>query len=128
MGWDAYATTKQGERLNTENCSKGIRIKNKRIRSAFKIADEKCVKEHGSVDGFLSSGGLDVSICAKMLEKATGQSAWSEDGWDYLQVKIIAILANWNFKYEKQNAWAYASAKIFLETCAELGLGITFSY
>jgi len=73
-------------------------------------------------------GGLDCSECARMLEKATKMNAWDENGWDVEKVKTLHSSADWKFNYHKDKAWAYWSAKKFLEICAENNLSIEFSF
>lgn len=67
MGWDAFSSA-------TEQWDAKCNIKNKKLRAAFKKAVENVAKQAPSVDGMLRNGGLDVSTCRRMLEKATGEN------------------------------------------------------
>ena len=122
MGWDAYSSVKK------DYTGKTPKIVNPVHAKAFKNAFAYVKRKAGSVDGYLDGGALDCSACAFMLEKATGRTAWFIKGWDKKQVKKIAKKANWDFKYHKDKAWAYWSAKKFLETCAKQDLAIQFSW
>jgi len=43
-------------------------------------------------------------------------------------LKKLNQKANWDFKYKKEDAWAYLSARKFLELCAKHNLSIRFSW
>lgn len=60
-----------------------------------------------------------------MLQLATKRDCWTYMEWDAEQV---LKKANWDFGYEEKDAWAYWSARKFLETCARLKLTIRFSW
>ena len=106
MGWDATASP----------------VGSREVSEFLKIS-EKVHSETGAVDGFLSSGALDCSACGKALERATGAWVWDMIMWDSHKVKEISESAKWSDTPD----WAEASARAFLETCAKLGLSITFS-
>lgn len=108
MGWDAFAETSR--------------------RAAFKAAAVRVRKQAGSVDGLLGEGGLDCSSCAYALEAATNASAWDEHGWNAEKVKQLAASATWPQEIDPEDKWAVLSAKAFLEVCAKLNCGISFSY
>ncbi len=117
MGWDAHA------KVESEFIDGDYVPVNKKYRDQFK-EDFLWVKEKaGSVDGFLDGAGLDCSACGKMLEKATGLSVWTEEVWSPWEMK-----ANWDFKFAKDKAWAYWSARKFFESCVKLKIQIRFSY
>ena len=120
MGGDARSTTKKDWEKN--------KLKDPTIDKLFKNAELYVKRKAGSVDGCLRMAGLDCSACAKMLEKATNRSAWDESEWSNDFVKKINLDANWDFEYENEQAWAYWSAKKFLETCAKANLSISFSW
>lgn len=71
--------------------------------------------------------GWDASICGDMLAVAVGRSTYSDD-WTSEEVKIMAKNADWNFTVTPPNEWAKESAKAFLNQCAKLGKGVTFSW
>lgn len=120
MGWDAHT--------NAEKDWDKKQLKNPKIDKMFLEADEYVKNKTGTVDFYLRMAGLDVSTCGKMLETATGMSVYDERGWDSDFVQKLNKKANWNFPYEKEDAWAYYSAKKFLQACAKSGLSITFSW
>ncbi len=120
MGWDAASSANidwENDKLEDEN-----------LDHLFKLAAKYVKEKTGTVDGYLELGGLDVSNCAYMLEKATGKNCWNEKGWSVEEVKQLQESANWNFEYDEEEAWSYWSAKKFLEVCAEASLSISFSY
>jgi ribonucleotide reductase beta subunit family protein with ferritin-like domain len=127
MGWDAYADLPD-PRNPLEDGDLAEREKElERCLVEFRKAAERVVAEAGSVDGNLSTGGLDVSTCAYMLEQATNQSAYDE-GWSPEKVQLLAKEADWSFAFDTDRKWAYFSALEFLNTCARLGKGIRFSW
>ncbi len=126
MGWDANASVKikRDENFKLLNANE---LLNPEYAEAFKQASKQARKETGSVDALLRLGGLDCSTCAKMLEKATGESVYVEE-WSASKVKTLSKSANWGFKCDDSKAWAYWSARLFLETCAKFNLSIQFSW
>lgn len=120
MGWDAHSSAKVNWKEN--------RLRNANLNRLFINAHGYVKRKTGGVDGFLSIGSLDVDDCALMLEKATGKSCWDEKGWSKKEVKEIYKKADWDFEYKINEAWAYWSAKKFLEVCAKSNLSIRFSY
>lgn len=113
MGWDAYSDVYDWKKPHPE----------------FVRAAQKVHAEAGGVDGLLSHGGLDVSTCASMLEKALPQaSVYDEEGWDAEKVQRLAQEADWTFPVDVKDKWAYLSALEFLNTCSRLGLGVRFSW
>lgn len=120
MGWDAHSSAKRDW--------KKMKLKDPITDKLFKNAEVYVKRKAGSVDGYLRMAGLDCSACAKMLEQATGRSAWDERGWDKDFLIKVNEKANWDFEYEQEQAWAYWSAKKFLESCAKAGLSISFSW
>ena len=92
MGWDAHAIVDKN--------SDGI-IKDPDIAKAFAEASEFVLSKTGTVDGYLKSGGLDVSNCGNMLEKATGTGVYNDQGWDAETAKVYFTMANWDFYSEK---------------------------
>jgi histidyl-tRNA synthetase len=120
MGWDAHSSVE----VDFEN----MKIKDNTLDQIFRERSKLIIKKAGSVDGAFRLGSLDVSTCARMLEKATSESCWTEDGWSIEKVKELSAGANWDFHYVKRDYWAYLSAKEFLSTCAENNLSISFSW
>ena len=120
MGWDAYAFGIKRDWIKK-------RLRDPVLDKTFKEAEDFVRTAAGTVDGYLRLGGLDVSSCGRMLEKATGESCWV-DGWSSDVVQRLNRTANWKFKYNEDEYWAYLSAKTFLECCAKHNLEITFSF
>lgn len=131
MGWDAYAT-KNGKHIKTKiNWSKDsfeYFIENPTIREQFELARRLVLDKTTSVDGLLEKGGLDCSACARVIESATNESAYSEDGWSEEKTKRLFVKARWEFIAEEDRDWAYWSAYFFLRTCVENGYGVSFSW
>lgn len=128
MGWDAFAT-QNGETLFSFNEERGeLEIADPVLCSIFAEVSKEVVTRTGAVDFLLRCGGLDCSACAHMLERATKCTAWDGDGWVAEQVQMLARTADWDFDYSANDAWAYWSARRFLETCARYKLGIKFSW
>lgn len=110
MGWDAG--------FNTEAKDK---------RKQFKKTATEVKRIAGLVDGSLQFGGLDCSTCRLMLEQATAQNCSEGTEWSAEQVQQIASAAVWEFVFQAEDAWAYWSARKFLETCAAIG-GVIYFY
>ncbi len=119
MGWDAHTNAK----INWNK----RQLSNKEQRIAFKEAFDFVKLEAGQVDGYLDMAGLDCSACAKMLEKATGRDCWGND-WKSNEIQSILEKSNFYFEFSKEDAWAYWSAKKFIELCAKFKLTVTFSW
>lgn len=121
MGWDAYSSAEYNWEKN--------QFKDKAIGKLFNQADKEIREKTGNVDWGFDKGLLDTSDCANMLEKATGKSCYDKPyRWSAKQVKQYNQSANWDFEFELGDAWAYWSAKKFLEICAGNNLSIRFSY
>ncbi len=110
MGWDGIADNTRGHKRK------------------FKEAAERVKEAAGSVDFGLKDGWLDCSCCAHALQDATGADCWDEHGWSAEKVKQLARSAQWPEDTPDEDKWAVLSAKAFLETCAEIGTGIHFSW
>lgn len=122
MGWDAFSSA-------VNHWNGDCKIKDKTLRKAFKEAVDRCMEQGAdSVDCMLASGGLDVSTCGKMLEKATGYSCYNPNGWSIELVRTLHNTVDWDFEYDPKDKWAYLSAKEFLRVCAENFLSISFSW
>jgi len=125
MGWDAYS-------------SKDLRDEAQKI--AFELASKRVIEKCGSVDGSLETGGLGLSTSARMLSLASEQTGegylgfyfhpYQDDPVTPEQVKVLAELLIWNFEFTlpREEKWAFWSAREFINVCAELELGIRFSY
>lgn len=109
MGWIAHA-------IDAEKQS-----------TAFQKAADTVLQKTGTVDALLSEGAIQKS-CAVMLAQATDEPVYSDEPWSPEKVKALAKSAQWNFPYEESDASAYWSARFFLETCAELNVGIRFGW
>lgn len=116
MAWTAFAAA---ERLSVS----GFQLKHVEQLQAFKAAEDKVQKQADAADGGLAAGVLCCSTCGSMLQRALGKEYPTNGGWTPDQLKASNNIANWNFKYSKEEAWAYWSARLWLKTCAELGLG-----
>lgn len=127
MGWDAFSEPftpgtwgLSKDDPNAEGVKPGDR------------AWDSCVAELratgvDAIDGLLYHGGLDCSICGRMLQKATGLSMYG-DSWTPEVVHNFAEIADWSFTVDPDEEWAKASARAFLNHCAKLGKGIRFSF
>ncbi|HNG68581.1 MAG TPA: hypothetical protein PLP63_06535 [Saprospiraceae bacterium] len=122
MGWDADSSAIIKQVHGTR------RIANPQLRNQFYNAINEIQQKAGTADGSLIHGGLDCSNCADMIEKATLRSCYDSNGWSAEEVKKINESADWNFEYNQEDAWAYWSAKKFLELCAKNNLSIKFSW
>lgn len=120
MGWDAYSSAE----INFET----RRLKDKEIDGIFKSAYIDVQHKAGSADFALRLAGLDCSDCARMLMKATGKDCWSLQPWSVDEVIETAKAAQWEFEFERKQAWAYWSARNFLNACAAARLSIRFSF
>jgi len=130
MGWDAHATYLNKKHLGLVKYKRTYCISNPKLRVAFKNASRKVKRKTGAVDGFLSIGRLDCSVCAHALEWATGMDCWSE-GYSPGEVQGFHNFADWDSEVVNNrgdNHWAVESAKAFLGVCVKYGLGITFSW
>ena len=125
MGWDAYAVNGIGQSILSELGRENPQFN--KYKKAFAIVSRQVNLVANGVDAFLSSGALDCSECAYMLQEATNISCWGRD-LSIDDVQTLRTEANWDFEFEPERAWAYYSAKAFLETCAEMRLGIKFSF
>jgi hypothetical protein len=110
MGWDAISSV--GKRM----C----------VLSEFKNAEKDVIYKTGHCDGALHIGCLDCKECGEMLEIATGESVYIY--WSESKVKKLNSKANWDFQYNKEDAYAYWSARYFLAVCAKNELSISFSW
>ena len=118
MGWDAYAT-REGRGLDPGTDAAALR--------AFHRASAEVARDTGCVDAQLEDGRLDCQACRVQIELATremaGNIAWSAD-----QLRERVKAATWpeGWELEEGDEWAAASARRFLEICAEFGLGAQF--
>lgn len=120
MGWDAQSAAKVDWGAK--------KLQDPTLAKMFIEAHKYVRRKTGSVDGDLMLGGLDCSACADMLVEATGVDVYSENPWSRAFVKTTNEKADWDFEYDKSSAWAYWSARKFLETCAKANLSIRFTY
>jgi hypothetical protein len=110
MGWDAISSVGN----------------NKAIIAKFKEAEKLTISMAGCADANLCLGSLGCKICGEMLTIATGESVYMY--WSESKVKKLNSKANWDFNYNKDEEWAYWSARYFLEVCAKHELSISFSW
>lgn len=111
MGWDAFA---------------GLRDSHK---AEFQAAANRVTEKCGGVDPCLQNGYLDFSRCGQELENATGCSVYDQDGWPAEKVKRLAGCAVWlDDEIGEDDIWALESAREFLDTCAAIDSGISFSF
>lgn len=121
MGWDAHSSAETKE-VNGKN-----RIKDPYARKLFRDATKKLEAKGCGVDGYFKHGGLDCSEVGDMLERVTGLSTTGAE-WSKATVQLAWKSSKWDFKYTKEESFAYWNAKLFLEVCAEAGLSISFSW
>lgn len=131
MGWDLYAVTVRGKRLDIEHGKspeEGMYLKNPTLRKAFEQAKEDALKKtpQDYIDWMLNIGALDCSDCAIVLEEVTPLDIWAEKFIPPKEVKEAFETADWESHPNKN--WAYWSAYYFLKTCVVLGLGVLPSY
>jgi hypothetical protein len=125
MGWDAFAT--KNKLVIKENGKHDYRIINPEHRRLFKNASNYVKRKAKVVDWLLEHGGLDCSICGEMFQEATGRDHYGPN-CTKKEVQKLNRYANWDFEYSEKDAWAYWSARKFLETCAKCNLSIRFSW
>ena len=116
MGWDAFATPFNGLTGPEHDAPD----------PDFVVTARTVLEAEGCVDGLLEHGGLDVSTCGYALEQATRNNVFVNEPWSAADVQRLAPLARWDFELDQP--WAKASARAFLNRCAELGRGIRFSF
>jgi len=129
MGWDAFSSIEKTFGYPQRGNQFIPVFEYKEQRDAFVKASRRVRKLTGTVDNYLEQGALDCGACAEMLGMATGEECRNavDVDWSKKKVQSLAKKANWDFKFKKEDAWAYWSAKLFLETCAELRLSISMS-
>lgn len=115
MGWDAFAETKTGKV-----------VKSKVILEEFKKGFEVVREAVGCADGLLDVAALDCSGAGAALHKATGCHVYNEAGWPSEKVKELNEDADW--ENVEGCLSLIASAKKFLEICANNNLSIRFSW
>lgn len=126
MGWDAFAT-RDGKTLKVDWVAFSSKLIDPELRDAFTTAAHTVQESAGTCDGYLRLGGLDISTCGEMLEKATSRDVYGDD-WPPEEVEELYVNANWGFDIDEEDRWALESAKAFLKVCAENHLGVTFSW
>lgn len=90
---------------------------------AFEAAASRLELEVGDVDPRFSAGRLSLKDCLHMFNEATGNIGHS-GRWSPAEVKVLAAKANWSFGVDNEAIPAWASARAFLNLCAEHGLGL----
>lgn len=130
MGWDAYA-----EPLDRHYRKPREEFLDEPARSVFRrAADEVAALCDGAVEAMLAEGGLDFRESGDELAKNTGRNVY-EDGdrdepWDWSPDLVRELAAKGWPPTDKagEAAMHYWGARKFLDACAELGLGIRFSW
>jgi hypothetical protein len=114
MGWDAYTVPRP------------TGANKKAFTEAATAVDEK----GWGRDIGLDIGWLDTRLAGEYLGEATGEDVYAEEPWSPERVRQINAGARWPEPGSVPSCelWAYWSARTFLQTSAELGLGIRFSY
>ena len=125
MGWDAFAT-KGGKVLKTtwNPRKRESTIQGKRIDKAFKAASLAVGTVYGSADRYLHAGGLDMRAAGDALRKHSGLQVFSPRGYSPARVRKAAAKAKWPKIMDADTA----AARVFLSTCAKLGLGMKFDW
>ena len=117
MAWSAFSAA---ERISPS----GFGLIKLKDREAFKAAEEEVQNRAEAADGGLAVGVLTCETCGHMLKIAlVGNYSTTDGGWTPDQLRAAYDIANWDFPHIQQDAWAYWSARLWLRTCAELGLG-----
>lgn len=118
MSWNAYCVYPKDVTLDQKAAAE----------SGFILAASRVSSVCGMVDGHLREGGLCLEECAAALAAGTGGNVRPEGvslwDWSPERVRELASSAQWH-----ESADPYAmSAKVFVETCAQYGLGVRFSW
>lgn len=119
MSWVAFSSS-------TYNYDKR-KFFNRKHGISFRIAAKFArLVGDGVIAGDLSTGTISCTSVKYLLQDATGRSCYED--WSAAEVKYLAENTDWRDLHKYYEPWAYWSARMFLETCAELGLAVTFSY
>ena len=111
MGWDAFSSA-------NDKYDYGIKAFNDPILDiAFGDAVTQVLAKCGTVDSLLRMGALDCSLCAEMIRTATDIDPYG-DALSTEAVKLSYKNSDWEFGYDKEEAWAYWSAYYFLKVCS----------
>lgn len=123
MSWDAFATS-NGVRLKVND--EAFVLVDDIMNSAFRKADIRTRKKTGSADIFLRVGRLVYSDCAIAIQDASGVNC--KDGhMSPRKVRKLHKNADWGRVRDDIPRSLKCSSQAFIETCAFLGLGISFS-
>ena len=110
MGWDCFATRDDSRDLTDDDFL------------AFREAAQAVREVHGSVDGYLPTGGLNLSNCGDAIERLTSLQAWAEDPASAATVAGAARDLEPTGDFYEDNAVA------FLNVCVAHHLGIYWSW
>ena len=78
-------------------------------------------------DGMLDKGAIHTEDALGFLAVAVGiQPGLLGGSWEPPEVQHLHRKASWPSHVDNKDQWAYLSAVMFLETCAQHDLGITF--
>lgn len=116
MGWDGYAC-----RVNFDDWLKEDVLERLTKEEAAPLL-AKTAGAHALLGDSLHVGIREI---ARALARATGEEPYNLEWWPE-QVRILAARANWNFEGEGGNNGCRDTAKVFLQICADNGLGIRF--
>ena len=116
MGWDAFIYG-----------PKGGRISNPEIISDFRTAIDEVLRHAEYHDIHINTTHrlivLDVSNTGHMITKA-GVDAWNAGK----KLRVNDLKFNWDFKFEKEEAPYYWSARKAIGVCQKHNLTIEFSW
>jgi hypothetical protein len=129
MSWDA-AATRDGELLaiSPDYWS----IEDLPLRRAFESAARRLQTLCGGAPAYFENGQLSGGGQKEMFEQALrlhfyeisdGQLQWSAE-----DVRRMNDIADWSFDCDPALRIDYWTARVFLQTCAERGLGIFMSW
>jgi len=131
MGWDAQTNLK-ADYVNEILVSKRY---NKLFQQAYKTAKNKLKNVNElSYIVYLKTAHLNGWNCNTVLSKAVNHLGFyctndNKHKWTAEEVKYICENANWKFRpKEEREKCAYWTSRLFLETCAKAGIGISFSW
>jgi hypothetical protein len=115
MGWDAHAL-RDGRYIR-------YAADVAELTAAFEAAAQEVKRLAGSVDGWLSHGALDCAWPRVFIEEAIGREAVGIFSPE--EVRALVASARWRDPtgLDAIELSMYWSARKFLQTCAEHGLG-----
>jgi lambda repressor-like predicted transcriptional regulator len=116
MGWDGYAC-----RVKFDDWHKADVLE--------RLSKDEAMPLLAETEGALALLGDSLHVAcreiARALAKATGEEPYNLEWWPE-KVREIASRASWDFKGEGGDNDCRDTAKVFLQICADNGLGIRF--